>query len=433
MLLAIAVQVLAVWTSLVSARILALVDNESDYSQYFDSIRHRGLELDVYEIRSEAWQLVQDQGSKYDQLIILPSKVKSLGSRLSNSRLLEFFNSGGDIIAVTNERSVPDSIRQFASELDVHISPRGYKVADNFDAEFRKYGTVKAEIVAPQIVDSTSSLSVQGSAAYLGSNPLVFPIIKADSNTCYVYDARDQDELSVGSDALWASGSQVVYAAGLESRHSHSRFVWMGSDAEFIKDSAIAESVTSWALQERNVLRVTSVSHFKLDDSETTTIVNPSIYKVGDHARYEIVVQQGGRARSSSQQSTTGGLWKAYDADDIQLEFVMLDPYYRLNLHKDTAKSTSEYSVYFAEFQVPDQHGMFTFKVNYARPGYTLINEAHTVTVRHTANDEWPRSWEISNSWVYLTSAVCTVVSFGVFVILYMYSGTGAPAETKTK
>lgn len=424
---ALLVQVLAIWTALAHAKILALVDSESDYAGYLDTLRHHGHQLDVHTIKSEDWALHDPSSglSQYSQLILLPSRIKSLGARLSSAKLMGFFEAGGSILAVTNERSAPESLRQFAAELDIHISPRGYKIADNFDAQFRKYGTVHADLVASALSTPLSPMSIefQGSAAYLGNNPLAFALYQG-SDTCYVYDARDQDEPSVSSDALWASGSQVVFGAALESRSSHSRFLWMGSDAEFIKKSPVAEHLSSWVLQEKNILRIDSVTHYKISDTSATEIeINPEVYKVGDTARYEITVQEW----------VDNNKWRGYDANDLQLEFVMLDPYYRLNLVKDTAKSSPEYSVYYTEFKVPDQHGMFTFRMEYARPGYTVLESSQVVTVRHTANDEWPRSWEITNSWVYLTSAVCTVVSFAVFVVLYIYSGSGSPSEAKTK
>ncbi|GME78778.1 unnamed protein product [Ambrosiozyma monospora] len=66
---------------------------------------------------------------------------------------------------------------------------------------------------------------------------------------------------------------------------------------------------------------------------------------------------------------------------------------------------------------------MFTFKVDYKRPGWSYVDESAVVPVRHLANDEYPRSWEITNSWVYLASYGAVVLGWLAFVWFYITSG----------
>jgi oligosaccharyltransferase complex subunit beta len=109
----------------------------------------------------------------------------------------------------------------------------------------------------------------------------------------------------------------------------------------------------------------------------------------------------------------------------------MLDPYYRVTLDK-VAEDESE-AVYGTEFKIPDQHGMFTFRFDYKRPGLSFVQESEIVTIRHVANDEWPRSWELTNSWVYVASAGSVVVAWLAFVIFYLYLGESTADDKKTK
>lgn len=64
----------------------------------------------------------------------------------------------------------------------------------------------------------------------------------------------------------------------------------------------------------------------------------------------------------------------------------MLDPYYRIPLEK-----VGNTAVYKTSFQCPDKHGIFQFKVNYKKPGYTFLNIADKVTVRPYNHNEFER------------------------------------------
>ena len=98
----------------------------------------------------------------------------------------------------------------------------------------------------------------------------------------------------------------------------------------------------------------------------------------------------------------------------------MLSPYQRLPLlpTSRTANSTT----FSTSFTVPDQHGIFAFKANYKRPFVTSLEETSTVTVRHFAHDEWPRSWVITGGWPWIAGLWSVVAGFLVFVALWLYS-----------
>jgi oligosaccharyltransferase complex subunit beta len=114
--------------------------------------------------------------------------------------------------------------------------------------------------------------------------------------------------------------------------------------------------------------------------------------------------------------------------DSLQLEYTMLDPYYRLSLTPTTV--TAETTVYATSFKAPDQHGIFAFKVNYKRPFVSYIEEKHSVTLRHYAHNEYTRSWDISAAWVWIAGIAVTIGAWIVFCALWLYS---APTETSVK
>lgn len=123
-----------------------------------------------------------------------------------------------------------------------------------------------------------------------------------------------------------------------------------------------------------------------------------------------------------SEHTATSGLqpFNPPKADALQLEVTMLSPYHRLPLH--VTSRTANSTVFSTKLRLPDQHGIFAFKVNYKRPFLTNIEEKHHVTVRHFAHDEWPRSWEISGAWVWIVGVWGTVLGWLAFVGVWLYS-----------
>jgi hypothetical protein len=122
-------------------------------------------------------------------------------------------------------------------------------------------------------------------------------------------------------------------------------------------------------------------------------------------------------------------------SDNLQLEFSMLSPFHRLNLAPLAGQSTSDAAVFGASFTLPDQHGIFNFKVNYKRPFMSTVEEKRTVSVRHMAHDEWPRSYAISGAWPWITGIGVTVGGWLAFCLVWMFSQPKgrAPAAKKTQ
>ena len=109
--------------------------------------------------------------------------------------------------------------------------------------------------------------------------------------------------------------------------------------------------------------------------------------------------------------------------DTVQLEVAMLSPYYRLDLKPSSHNSNS--TLFATSLTLPDQHGIYNLIVNYRRPFYTNIDEKITVTVRHFAHDEWPRSFHISGAWVWVAGIWGTVISWLGFLFIWLYGEMG--------
>ena len=68
------------------------------------------------------------------------------------------------------------------------------------------------------------------------------------------------------------------------------------------------------------------------------------------------------------------GTWAPYKGTDVQMEFVRIDPFVRTPLKLD--KRTGAFAV---DFKLPDVYGVFQFKIDYTRLGYTFLTSATQV------------------------------------------------------
>jgi oligosaccharyltransferase complex subunit beta len=117
--------------------------------------------------------------------------------------------------------------------------------------------------------------------------------------------------------------------------------------------------------------------------------------------------------------------------DSIQLEFSMLSPFHRLPLAPSVHTANSTW--YTTTFKLPDQHGIFNFMVDYRRPFLSNVEEKNTVTVRHFAHDEWPRSWAITAAWPWIMGIAVTVTGWVAFIAIWLWSAPVPLRLTKGK
>ena len=109
------------------------------------------------------------------------------------------------------------------------------------------------------------------------------------------------------------------------------------------------KQLANWVFQESGVLRASNLRHNKKgeacsqDKLSLEECPNPENYKIEDHVEFYIELEQ-----------KTDGEWRPYIADDIQLQFIMLEPYYSVLLERTEENShdsgTAKYSY---KFRVP--------------------------------------------------------------------------------
>ena len=392
--------------------------------------------------------------------------LTGLGPNLTPKTFLDFINAGGNILlTLSSSTPTPTSIVSLLLELDIHLpTERNSLVVDhfNFDAitAAEKHDVVllpRPDSVRPDIKNffKGSAEDViafpRGVGQSLGNtSPLLTPIIRGP-RTAYSYNPKDEAE---GVEDPFAVGPQLSLITTMQARNS-ARFTVIGS-AELLENiwfdgkvkrsgkgakevktanQAFAKEVTGWTFNEIGVLKVGRIEHHLSENGVKSNITNPKIYRVKNDVvsvyprcqinkklihlqTYDIEISEYSWDR-----------WIPFvpaKGDSLQLEFSMLSPFHRLTLKPTGTTATS--TIFTTSFKLPDQHGIFNFKINHKRPFLSNLEEKNTVTVRHFAHDEWPRSWAISNAWPWVTGIAVTVTGWLAFVALWLWS---APVPLK--
>ncbi|RPB22395.1 Dolichyl-diphosphooligosaccharide-protein glycosyltransferase 48kDa subunit [Terfezia boudieri ATCC MYA-4762] len=435
-------------------RLLIIDEGElrNNYKAYIWDLEQRGFQLTYLSPKSPELELFSYGERKWDHLLLLPPKSKAYGPKLTSQLLVEFLNKDGNILVLQDPMNTPEQLRDLAWELEIGLAPKGDVVVDHFnwlpgvEGNDHSHNVILAKkpVTGPLTKNyfggynnQEEYVAFRGTGHTLRNSPLIQPFLQAP-RTAYVYDPREE---TVKSENPWTAGQQLYLASGFQARNN-ARITFVGSAESFndefqgldglrkgpygqkvnISNRRFANDVTAWTFKETGVVKVWSVAHYATKDagnlSRRNTSESPSIYRIKTDVTFEITLSEYAMDR-----------WIPFQLplnDSLQLEFTMLDPYYRLNLVPTvTSVNSTTFSV---NFIVPDQHGIFAFRINYKRPYITYIDEKIQVTLRHMAHNEWTRSYAISGSWVWLGGLASTVIGWVAFVALWLYS---VPRETK--
>ncbi|CAL5871779.1 uncharacterized protein PFLUO_LOCUS6032 [Penicillium psychrofluorescens] len=425
------------------SRLLVILEDAAEkslYSTLWADLEGRGYDLSFESPKSDDLSLFQHGERAYDHLLILPPKSKGLGPALTPKNILEFLNTDGNILlALSGKSSTSSAINSLLLEADIHLSPdRSAVVVDHFNYDTisaaEKHDVLLLPRPGPLRPDIKPFFDGEGVLALpriapqtLGSDSvLVAPVLHAPA-TAYSYNPRE--EIPAAED-IQATGSQLNAVSVMQARNS-ARFAVLGS-VEALEDKwfsatvkapggkktptvnrEFAKQLTAWAFKETGVLKVGAIEHhLATQDGEAPAELNPKIYRIKNETFFSIELSE-----------YVYDKWVPFEvpaADDLQLEFTMLSPFHRLSLQPTRRTETS--TVFSTQFVTPDQHGIFSFRVNYKRPFLTNVEEKHEVTVRHFAHDEYPRSWAISGGWVWIAGLWSVIGGFLVFVIVWLYS-----------
>lgn len=182
----------------------------------------------------------------------------------------------------------------------------------------------------------------------------------------------------------------------------------LGNSKRFDKsgNEELSSALSQWVFKEKGVLRVVSVKHNKVGESAP-----PVAYTIKENIVYSIRIEE-----------VVNGKWVPFQGNDVQLEFIRLDPFVRTTLTNKNGNCE-------VQFQIPDVYGIFKFVVNYNRIGYTKLFSSTQVSVRPLEHTQYDRF--IPAAYPYYVSAFSMIVAVFFFSFIQLYHSD--PVTTSQK
>ena len=404
-------------------KILVLLENhylKDTHSIFFSELEQRGFQL-VYKLADESSLALSKYGEYlYEHLIIFAPSVEEFGGTIDKNSIVDFIDNGGNVLIAASS-TVGDVLRDIGSEVGLELDEENTAAIDHVNYDVKDAGDHTLLAVDPgNIVDVELMVGPKSSvpALYRGvgmtadsDNPLVLEIMNGYSTT-YSYFTQDPISdypLVVGRSTLLIAGMQarnnarVVFSGSLDffSNEFFTASVMKAIDGQEHSSSSnrqLAKFISEWVFKERGVLQVGEVQHHCVGDNST-----PAAYTIKDDVIYTVDIQE-----------LVDGVWKPFQKKDVQLEFFRIDPFVCTFMNK-----TSDGKKYIAKFKLPDVYGVFQFKVDYNRIGYTHLFSTTQVSVRPFEHTQYERF--LPSAYPYYFGAFSMMIGLVLFILVFLH------------
>ena len=220
------------------------------------------------------------------------------------------------------------------------------------------------------------------------TNVNIFPIIRASETSSHSKVAAQGLSLVLGAAHQTLNGARAVLLGSLD----------MLSNELVEKNSETIKKIVSWTFGNRAILRIRDFAHHRVGEKE-----HPRMYREKD----DVVVG------AKFEQLVGRDNWVPYTADDIQIEYVMMDPHVRDFLKYNAAKTRHELA-----FKIPDVYGIFKFKIVYNRLGYNPIKFEQVAPVRNYRHNDYERF--LFCAYPYYASCFVSLVMVAIVSVLFL-------------
>ena len=411
-----------------SKKTLVLLDdwhNVATNSVFWNQIKKMGYEIDFKMANDKEIKLTNYGEYIYENIVFFaPTYVDSGKNEITIEKLLKFIDDGHDLM-IFGSSDAGKFVRSLVNEFGADFDDFDSQVKDSIYLHYnpKEVGLNKQlldlyddEIIISKNVIKISNIfkNPKGYILYKGigmdldpQNKYVFPILSGDTNS-YSVSKNTGEVFSNGEHIKLVNGYQarnnrrVVVLGSTEICSDKFYYLSMGEDNKSMLESPNAvfcADLLNWNFQRTGVLKFTNVKHNNNKGQSLDT------YRIKDYLEYYIDILEYDYVNDS---------WKNYDADDIQLSFLMMNPYYINQLKRIYGKPT-----YYAKFRAPEKHGVFKFIVDYHRTGYSYIFSSTKVPLRPFYHNEFPRF--IPCAYPYYVSVFVISGSFILFSILFLY------------
>ncbi|EFJ53013.1 hypothetical protein VOLCADRAFT_72245 [Volvox carteri f. nagariensis] len=400
-------------------RVLVLLPNVNEaekYSKFFGSLRDAGFDVTFKGVRDSSLKLKEYGTWLYDDLVLFAPKSEGFGGSVDQQTILDFVDSGHNVLLAVNT-DVSEALRNLAAEFGVDVDDRGSKVFDHFNHATLDGQEDHTLIAAGDLVDAPVMVGgpykepvlFRGVASTIPGDSELATVVLGAPSTAYSFvksGVQEPPTLMVGSaislvTAVQARNNARMVVAGSLDMFTDKFFdalVTVNGASSHTANWAFTVTLARWAFQDRGVLVASNLRHHLLGSDE-----QPWGYRVNDDVEFLVDVVE-----------VEGGVSKPYVADDIQLEFIMLNPYIRQPLQHD-GKGT-----FSLRFKVPDVYGVFKYFVDYSHRGYSYIKLTHQVPVRPFKHNEYERF--LTCAYPYYASAISVMLAFFGLGFFFLYN-----------
>uniref|UniRef100_A0A8C1GI71 Dolichyl-diphosphooligosaccharide--protein glycosyltransferase 48 kDa subunit n=1 Tax=Cyprinus carpio TaxID=7962 RepID=A0A8C1GI71_CYPCA len=391
---------------------LVLLDNPNirdTHSIFFRSLADRGFDLTFKTADDPGLSLIKYGQFLYDHLIIFSPSVEDFGGNINVETITAFIDGGGNVLVAASS-DIGDPLRELGSECGIEFDEEKTAVIDhhNYDvSDPGEHTLIVADpenlLKSPTIVGKPTDKPVLFKGVGMVADPdnsLVLDILTGSSTSYSYFPDRPITQVIISklsmsffcqiiSHSLQSSFCFSVSSCSWKEHPPDRRYEQTGNQE-------LAEALSRWVFKEAGVLRVGAVTHHPVGESTP-----PAAYTITDLVEYSIVIEM-----------LSGGKWVPFDGDDIQLEFVRIDPFVRTYLKKNGEK-------YSVQFKLPDVYGVFQFKVDYNRLGYTHLYSSTQVSVRPLQHTQYERF--IPSAFPYYASAFSMMGGLFVFSVVFLH------------
>lgn len=370
---------------------------KQSHSNFVKSIQDLGHSVDIKSADDPTLKLSKYGEYLYDNILLLCPQVEVFRGSVSVKDLVELIDAGRNVLLSGSH--APGSIAtQLASEVGFEFKESTTK---------RDYSNTKLNDIYHIIGDKSKYPST--SFSYSGAQ---MKMLKSELSLEILGNNAPVDNIRPTSISKFINNVLI----GAVQARNNARVIVSGSD-DFYSDKAFETSklankhltieLLRWLLKEKSLLRYSQVQHKKLnlDPSPSTDIARQTHfegYTIMDDLEYSIKIDL-----------YENGKWSPYKADDVQFEFVRIDPFVR-----QTMKAQSD-GTYVARFKVPDVYGVYKMEVDYKKEGLTYLFSSTQVSVRPLRHNEYERF--IYSAYPYYLSAFLMMVYLYMFSFVYLY------------
>mmetsp|Transcript_2967 Transcript_2967/g.5627 ORF Transcript_2967/g.5627 Transcript_2967/m.5627 type:complete len:432 (+) Transcript_2967:3-1298(+) len=404
------------------SKTLVILDDPTlpqSHSIFFKNLKNRGHELTITSAKNRTLKMGKYGQFDYDNVILFSPSTEDFGGDFDVDHILNFIEDGRNALVIVDEKPT-ETNREVANECGVDFDEDSTAVVDHVSHDSTSEDGSHSKIIAKLSPVSKKFVGdIDAPIVYRGlghvvneDSPLVFGLLTA-SATAYSHAGGKVKDFpqSAGTDTLLVSAVQA---------RNNARLVFVGSKELFsneffnspIQDSTdgkyyekpgnedFADAATKWAFKEKGLLRAVNFTHRRVGSDEA----NPSVYRMRDDAVVEVVIQEYDGKTDS---------WKPFIADDVQLEFIMLDPYVRTTLTHNNK------GLFTTSFKVPDVYGCYKLVLKYDRPGYSFLDVKAQTKVRPFQHNEYERFLLVA--YPYYASAFSMMAGFFIFGLYFMF------------